>query len=714
MDNSPTYAEAEADFLAQIETRPLPVATLLRLVRTVAAVDNGKKADEWTGLLMQELVECADFRGLFAVLKDRAPFLALTLKPAGFRDILKKTASKDRLAGKLIDVAAFDLASLDESFRRLDLLLALMPGVLVIDANWGVGTVKRLDDFTERLTIDFAGKPGHAMSFAAACDALAIAPEGHLLTLRHKDPEGMQKMVQEQPGEVVRLALRSFGNKPVSRLEDLLVKNGFVTAQGWKAFWDGARKALKNDPLVSIPAKRTEPIALRIQAETHGDDWFKCLATTKDPDKILEMIAELEQAGKLPGSEDAKRGILEDRLNFAVKGAHNTDASLYARLAVMVSRLGLPTPPVEQLRGHLWEQDRYIKAAETLAVRDMQGLVKFMLAEGNTANARLLGALAQMPFSLLSEVLTALKDTLEAAAACAALLRQTSVPPTLVNWVFRFRQHHQAWDDMPPLIDLLGHAIVIVENKLSGEALRMQNSLKQLFGQPKWMEGLFGELDLSQRQYLFDRIQASSAWDPATYRSLLGRMLKLDPALAERKKVAHQQVQMTVRQTSWRSIAGKQAQYKRLIEVEMPKNSKDIAVARSYGDLRENFEYQAAKDFQRQLLQRQSELQAELKQVKGTDFSNVPHDKAGPGTTVTLRMEDGEVRTYTILGEWDRDEALDIISSRTRMALALEGKRPGEAAMIPVLGGEAAATVESVGPLSEAVRNWMNTQPEET
>ena len=713
MDNVPTYAEAEADFFAQMEKRPLPVATLLQRVREVAAVDNGKKADEWTGLLVQELVECADFRGLFTVLKERAPYLALTLKPAGFMDILKKAASKDRLAGTLIDAAAFGEVPLEESLRRLDLLLALMPGVLVIDANWGVGTVKRLDDFNMRLMVDFAGKPGHAMSFGAACGSLIRAPEDHLLTLRHKDPDGMRKMVEDNPGEVVRLALRSFGNKPISRLEDLLVKNGFVAAANWKAFWEGARRALRNDPLVSIPSKRTEPIALRIQAETHGDDWFKCLATTKDPVKILEMLAELEQAGKLPGLEDVKRGILEDRLNFAIKGAHNTDAALYARLAVTVNRLGFLTPPVDLLRGHLWEQDRYIKAAEALAVRDMQGLVSFMLAEGAAANTRLLAALPQMPYSLLSEVLDVLKDMPETAAACCVLLRQTSVQPTLINWVFRFRQHHQAWSGMPPLIDLLGHAIVIVEAKLSGESLRMQNSLKQLFDQPKWMEGIFAELEIPQRQYLFDRIQASTAWDPTTHRTLLGRMLKLDPALAERKKAVHQQAQVSVRQTSWRSIAEKQAQYKRLIEVELPKNSHDIAVARSYGDLRENFEYQAAKDFQRQLLQRQSELQLELKQVKGTDFSTVSHDKAGPGTTVVLRMEDGATRTYTILGEWDRDEALDIISCRTRMALALEGKRPGEAATVPVLGGEALATIESVGPLGEAARNWMNTLPEE-
>ena len=103
-------------------------------------------------------------------------------------------------------------------------------------------------------------------------------------------------------------------------------------------------------------------------------------------------------------------------------------------------------------------------------------------------------------------------------------------------------------------------------------------------------------------------------------------------------------------------------------------SSQDIATASSYGDLRENFEYQAAKDFQRQLLMRQDEMQRELKQVKGCDFSNAPCDKAGPGTTVVLRMADGSKRTYTILGEWDRDEHLNIISNKAPLAQNLKDK----------------------------------------
>jgi len=711
MDAESTFSQIEAQFLALLEKKPLPVADMLTLIHSCAVTEHGSKVADWTAMLTQELIETSDFAGLYLTIKDRTDQFAETLKATGIRDALKK-ANKDRLVAALIDASAFGDLPLAESFRHLDLLLALKPGTLVIDPAWGLGTVKRLDDFYKRITIDFAGKPNHAMSFLAACDTLARAPHDHLLTLRHNDPASVAKMAAEKPGELVKHALRSFGNVPVPRLEDLLVKQGFVAAANWKSFWDAARKALKHDPLVIIPAKRSEPIQLLAEAESYGDAWFEKLAATKDPEKILEEIADLEANNKLAGLDSRWRGVLEDRLNFAIKGAYNTDAALYARLASTVSRLGFLTPPTEQLRAHLWDRCRFIDAAEKLSVRDVAAMTTFLLAEGGQAPARMLEGLPQMPFSLLNEVLNTLKETPEAANACRQLLAKPKAPPTLVNWIFKSRNELN-WS-LPPLTELLNHAIALVEGKLSGEALRMQNSLKLLFEQPKWLTSIFGELDTAQRQLFFERVQASTAWDPSTHRSLLGRMLKLDPSLAQRKRTLAPQAQAVVRWTSWRSLAEHQTQYKRLIEEELPKNSHDIAVARSYGDLRENFEYQAAKDLQRQLLQRQAEMQVELQQVKGTDFADTPCDKVGPGTTVSLVLADGSRRTYTILGEWDRDERLNIISCKTRLALNLEGKMPGETVSVPSHAGDETARIETVQPLDETVQAWIKSHPEQT
>ena len=709
MDPANDHAQIEERFLTLFDASPLPVKEMLTLVRTCAATQGEDKAHEWSETLMQELVDKQEFSGLLTLFKARAESFARALKPAGIRDKLKK-ACRDRLAAAIIDAADFGETDTRESFRRIDLLMALTPGSLVIDSAWGFGRVKSIDGFYKRVTIDFTDKPNHSLTFAAACETLSPARPDHLLTLRHQNPAEIARVTSAQPDRLVRLALESFGEMTAAKLESTLTGHGFVRPNEWKAFWDAARKALKNDALVVIPPRRSEPLRLLSEKQAYDSRWFAALADLTDPALILESVLEIEDKCRLKEIDESSRGIVGERLAFAVKAAHNTDASLYARLAATVSRLNFDAPAAVDMREHLWENQRYIKAAETMTVRDNAAMAAFLLEGDAQASVRMLEALPQMPFSLLNEVLNILRGNPAAADLCRKLMAQPKAPPTLVCWLFRNRKNLD-WR-LPPLGELLAHAVMILESRLSGESLRMQNNLKQLFANAKWLEEIFAEIDARQRQLIFERIQASPAWDPSTHHSLLRRMLKLDPALAASKKANASKAQDTARWTSWHSLAERQAQYKRLVEVDMPQNSRDIATARSYGDLRENFEYQAAQDLQRQLLQKQSALQLELRHVKGTDFANAASDRAGPGTAVRLAMADGTRITYTILGEWDYDERLNIISNKSRLAMCLADKKPGDTVAVPSASGETAATLESVEPPDEAVRAWIMRTPD--
>ena len=89
---------------------------------------------------------------------------------------------------------------------------------------------------------------------------------------------------------------------------------------------------------------------------------------------------------------------------------------------------------------------------------------------------------------------------------------------------------------------------------------------------------------------------------------------------------------------------------------KIPENSKEIGVARSYGDLRENFEFKAAKEMQAVLMRRKSELERDLHRARGTAFENPDTSQVSIGTVVTLRdTEPNDEETYTILGAWDGD-----------------------------------------------------------
>ncbi len=717
MDTATTFADAEAKFVSLLESKPLPVTKLLALIHSTT-VRNNKQDEEWTNVIMQELIEAGDFNGLYLVVKSCTPALVAKQGADGILNDLKRSC-KDRLILAFIDTVPFASQPLEVSFQQLDTLLDLAPGAQVVDKTWGFGTVKRLDNFYKRITIDFSGKQGHNLTFKTASETLTRAAHNHIFTIRHNNPEEIKRLIKEQPGEFVKMAICSFGKMPIPKLESTLIGNHFLKPSEWKTFWENARKALKSDPLVVIPAKRTDFIELLTEAAAYDDNWFSNLGSEKDPQIILNAVLELESFKKIESLDETRREIVKNRLGFALKGAHNTDPALYVRLVVLYSRHGLEPEifkpecedHIEDPHTHLWGRNRFIKAALKLPVRDVSNMVAFLLQEGDSAREKLLLALPEMPYNLLNETLLALRDTEDAALACRKLLLAPKAPPILINWIFRNRTELAHWN-LPPLLDLLQHAIITVETTLSGENLRMQNALKKLFESGKWLEDMFAELSEAHRQMLFERIQASPAWDPTTQRSLLARMLKLDPALAEYKRLAAADDEPAAHLTSWRSLAVHQMLYKKMVEVDLPKNSNDIAIARSYGDLRENFEYQAAKDYQRQLLQKQAEMQLELEQIKGSDFANVSTERVAPGTTVELLTEDGVKKSYTILGEWDRDEELNIISNKTRMAECLLGKESGDKVRIPGSGGEQNAEILAISPLSQAVTNWISATPE--
>ena len=95
-------------------------------------------------------------------------------------------------------------------------------------------------------------------------------------------------------------------------------------------------------------------------------------------------------------------------------------------------------------------------------------------------------------------------------------------------------------------------------------------------------------------------------------------------------------------------------------------------------------------------------MQEDLNAVKAVDCSDVTEPEVVvPGSSVTIVAADGAERTYTVLGEWDNDIDRGIISSKTRLAESLMGKRPGETFELTDAEGKAStATIKAVGMIA--------------
>ena len=664
-----------------------------------------KKMEDFAAEL-QLKTEAQDFAGALQLIKDSKDVLTTNIQAAGVREILKK-ATKDRLLLAFVDSVGFGVRPLAESLARLDRLMSYTPGTRVLNATWGLGEIKRIDYFYRRVSVDFRMRKGHQLTFDAACETLVPAPEDHVLVMAAADPARVDMMLKEQPGEFVKAMLRSFGDMPITRLEEECAKHGFVKSANWKAFWERARTELKKDKLVEIPARRAEPLHLKASAETYGDSWFTAFAQMKDPKSILSSVKELEGTDRLKKMDDAAKEKFSDRLAFALKGARGVDDALYARLAFCVDGLKLETPSPSECRSYLWENGRYLAAARNLPARDTGTLVVFLTAENREETKhRLFAALPDMCFTFLVETLSFFSKDADCEDAVAALLKSPHPPATLVTCVLGRYDNFKHWGKLPPLVLILQHAIAIGEGKQTGETLRMQNMIRRLFADKAWLEGIFEQLPADGRVLLFERFQASTAWDPATHRTITVRMTKMDESLSSHV-VKKEESPVEERVTSQRSYNERKAAYEKLVTVDMPENTKRIEFARGYGDLSENAEYQYAKDEQRALLQKQSLMQKDLDEVKPTLFDGVVADVVRAGT-IAVVSANGAERRYVVLGEWDNEPSLGVISSKTRLAANLLGRKAGDAVTLTDAdGNDIAATVARVEPLTEELKVWI-------
>ena len=128
----------------------------------------------------------------------------------------------------------------------------------------------------------------------------------------------------------------------------------------------------------------------------------------------------------------------------------------------------------------------------------------------------------------------------------------------------------------------------------------------------------------------------------------------------------------------------------RLKRVERPAVIQALAEARAHGDLRENFEYKAARDQQGFVEGRIKEIESKLSHAQVIDVSELQiNGKVVFGTTVELvDMESGEHVCYQIVGEDEADIEANQISVHSPIARALIGCLEGDEVSVETPGGK--------------------------
>src|SRR5918996_4513942 len=117
------------------------------------------------------------------------------------------------------------------------------------------------------------------------------------------------------------------------------------------------------------------------------------------------------------------------------------------------------------------------------------------------------------------------------------------------------------------------------------------------------------------------------------------------------------------------------ATLERELKIELPK---EIQRARELGDLRENAEYKAAKERQEIVNARIAMLKKRMGEISLMNLDRIPRDRAGFGSTVHLRAENGDTIVYQLVMPEEADAEKGMISTSSPIGRAILNKEEGD------------------------------------
>jgi len=121
-----------------------------------------------------------------------------------------------------------------------------------------------------------------------------------------------------------------------------------------------------------------------------------------------------------------------------------------------------------------------------------------------------------------------------------------------------------------------------------------------------------------------------------------------------------------------------QEEFRALFHDERPKLVETVAWAAGNGDRSENGDYIYGKRRLREIDKRLKWLRDRIENAQVVDPAQVKSDKVVFGASVTIADEEGEKKTYRIVGEDEIEPGLNKISWKSPMAKALLGKKIGD------------------------------------
>lgn len=668
---SGSWERVEELWLELLEAEPIPVGALLETRRRL--YEEGQK--QLARTLLELLAESLEARGDGpAALEALRELVRLTDKPGPEllcrleRAVTAARPGAPSLAGVL---AKHPIAS---ARRPLDALADLQTwldhdiGTVVEVVGQGVGRVVDVNLELGHVKVDVGDRKPITVPFGAFSRYLRRLPEGDFRRLKVERPEELAARAAEAPGDTLAELLDSLA-EPADVATIRTALDGVVPSGQWSTWWGKARKHPRivttgaGSRLRYAVTRSADSATETMLAELEDADPRGRLAVARRIAGRGEAAAEATGrflAGSLPELERTSPGLAWETACVIADLPGGAEPAAAAR-----SRLLESTPPY-RLLSDVGERSYRVQALEALRGRRTDDWPEvwgeWLLHEEHPA------VLAQLASTLDREGHGEVLD-----GALEAVFRAHTEHPAVFVWACEAMVARGAPEALqrrltPSLLEKIPDTLT------KSEFAPLRARAKALLDGGQVAVRLLLEQATPQQATRFSsRISRLDVVEPDRQR------------LVERAAQQRQSAEVTVAEqpllvATKAAVDAKRAEFKQLLEVDIPKTLKGINAAAAEGDLRENFEYHMLRDRQELQSARAAKLQRELAEVRILEPGSADVSKVNIGTVV--RFENDRPAPLTILGQWDADPRARVFANGAEIAQNLLGRQVGDAVEI--------------------------------
>jgi hypothetical protein len=585
----------EALWMTRLEGDTSDIEPFLQIAKALRKAEQRSVSDTLLGLLADTLQERKQWAQRLTVIKEIA---RLSKHPANFRQQIEESLMKG-LSGKksfkrVLEFVGFSDKESNpvEKADKIESWLQYDEGECFFMTGRGAGRVTELNPDLGIARLDFEKDKRVSVPLGAAQKYLTPLPEGHVLREKFTRPDDLKKeALKSQPAMFARV-LQSFGRAmTMPEVRDALI--GIVPEEKWSSWWTAARK----NPQIVISGSGAKA-TYAWNASTSD----AAASIQKEFDKA-DLKTKLDLARKHSFRDQTLADHISAKLASEAVRVSRTDQALAWQILTVLETLPgnyeIPFDQATLLTGPM--ASRVVASIGDKALRERALLA---VREKHPDWPKVYGELFFMDDE--PRMLTLMMNALEEGG-------QTEIRDRLIEETLRYpRRHPRAFywyakrvnDDETQEVS---YSLVfqILEAVTSDEFAPVRARLRDFFDKGQLVIRTIVKVDNEESaRKLADSIDRYGGIEDYRREMVKQTLLMKYPSLREPEA---EPVYATAEM-----LAAKRQELEHMIKVDIPANSKAIQVAREMGDLRENFEYKAARQRAEYLAARAGELQGAL------------------------------------------------------------------------------------------------------